>query len=224
MSKHLHSFSFVLYAVLSASIAKADSLTSTANAADWSSVAVSLLSALLLFSTLMVAIRSNSLISKQLRANKPFLVCENVEILERHTIESDRKNYHLKLVFIWKNYGRPPALTTKFSSVIKDSPDQPIDISTSMNHFKTISSYTLGEGAVERIEIDIDLPIENTPDDSFALERDTFSAIATFKDSHGSTYIVERCYQVFWTSNDTFPIEISLVQTGPDNKEFETNC
>lgn len=191
-----------------------------ATLADWANVWVSLLSAILLFGTLITASRSNLLISKQLRANRPFLLCESIQYNTTPYKEQVAK-YRFKITTNWQNYGNPPALSAKFTYRFKSHINENIPVSDLLDSVMDKAGKTIPSELRDSDNFALELTISNDKNGCLEFTPSVLSSYVIFRDAHGSTYIIEKCYEPYLTI-PAIPGAAQFIKfraIGPDNKE-----
>lgn len=187
------------------------------------SVVVATIAAVFLRNTLRATEKSNEIITKQLNAHRPFLVCEGPkEQKDDLSYELNSYQYHVSCSMLWRNYGKPPALNVNFTFTTKASKDELIDYRLLVNSMEERPGKTLPEMSeiCQKIEHDFQLRMSAEPNKPIIDQY--FSVIAIFKDSHGTTRVIEHGFKAHWLASNTNSAHFSIrfVQSGPDNKEF----
>ncbi len=189
-----------------------------------SSTLVAAIAAIFLLKTLRAAEDNNRIITLQLRANRPFLVCEGPKNLDPRRFDSELLSYDLSCNMLWRNFGKPPALNAKFTYRIKSSKDENISLSDILSEVADFPGVTIPETKTETQPFRHSFEIERAEDKIEAIKTPFFSVVAVFKDSHGYTHIVEQGFKAYWIENhDNKYLKLKMV--GPDNREtvIETN-
>lgn len=187
------------------------------------SVVVATIAAVFLRNTLRATEKSNEIITKQLNAHRPFLVCEGPkEQQDDLSYKLDSSHYHVSCNMLWRNYGKPPALNVKFTYKTKSSKDELIDHSSLVKSMEESPGKTLPEMSEIDQTMQHDFQLRMSANPNKPIIDQYFSVIAIFKDSHGTTRVIEHGFKAYWQASNTNSAHFAIrfMQSGPDNKEF----
>jgi hypothetical protein len=184
-------------------------------------VVVATIAAIFLKRTLEEAQNNNTLLSRQLAAQGPLVICDADQAPEYYFPGEEAPTFQITCKLIWSNTGEQTAVNSRFWTLFKDDPDEIINVVDALERTKGIHARTFQPGKSELVEIPLIVNFDRFKRASDGHNSCYFSCFTVYQDSLGQEYIVEQGYRlVLLESPNKYPPTTFQYRVGPNNRRL----